>query len=525
MKANGGSPVVAGRYNVRERIGTGGTATVLLAEDRVLRRRVAVKRLRQGGSEEQRRRIVREARLGAALSHPGLATIFDVIDTEDDTLVIMEYVEGRPLSELIGDEGLEPERVVDVLRPVAAALDYAHGHGVVHRDVKPSNILIADDGTVKLVDLGAATAPEATRITAENNVVGTLAYLAPERLKGGDRSGREADIYSLGATAFEALSGAPPVAAATVAEAVAETARGAAPDIRDRWPEATAGLARTLQRAMDPDRNRRQPTAAQLVADIEATQVQPERPETETMPLAAANGGSGAATGTERPRVLGRPTGGRTPWIAVAALVGVALATVLAVALAGGGGSSPSGTSASSHNGGGAHHHGARAARPAHRDSGATTGGGAVTTTSPTSSAASAPATGATLGAQLNDQGYSLIQSGDYADAVPVLRRAVAAFPPGTTDIRYAYALFNLGHALRLAGDPAAAIPILEQRLEIPDQTDVVQRELDAARAALAGPEPGKPEPAKPPKPKEHGPPGREGKPGHEPPGQLKKGD
>ncbi len=517
MKANGGSPVVAGRYDVRERIGAGGTATVLLAEDRVLRRRVAVKRLRQGGSEDQRKRIVREARLGASLSHPGLATIFDVIDTEDDTLVIMEYVEGRPLSELIGDEGVEPERVVEVLRPVAAALDYAHGFGVVHRDVKPSNILIADDGTVKLVDLGAATAPEATRITAENKVVGTLAYLAPERLAGGDRSGREADIYSLGATAFEALTGAPPVAAATVADAMAKSARGAAPDIRDRWPEATAGLARTLQRAMDADRNRRQPTAAQLVADIEATQVVPRRPTTDAMPLASADGGSGS--GPARPRIFGRPAGEHAPWIAVAGLSAVAVATVLAIALAGSDSRPPSSSAASAAGGaGGAHHQRDRPAQAQHRPS---------TTSSATSSAptptSGAPPTGSALGAQLNDQGYTLIQSGDYTDAVPVLRRAVAAFPPGTTDIRYAYALFNLGHALRMSGDPAAAIPILEQRMAIPDQTDVVQRELDAARAATAAPEPAKPEPAKPPKPPKRAPPGLEGKSKHEPPGQLNK--
>ncbi len=251
---------------------------------------------------------------------------------------------------------------------------------------------------------------------------------------------------------------------------------------------------------MDPNPSRRQPTAAQLVADIEATQVEPERPATETMPLA----------------------GERTPWIAVAALIAVAVATVLAIALAGGGGSSPSGTSASSRGGGGAHHNGARAAQPPTHHSPATAGS-VATTTSPASSARSAPATGAALGAQLNDQGYALVQSGDYADAVPVLRRAVAAFPPGTSDIRYAYALFNLGHALRMAGDPAAAIPILEQRLRIPDQTDVVQHELDAARAALAAPAPGKPEPAKPPKPREHLPPGLEGKPKHGPPGQGKK--
>jgi eukaryotic-like serine/threonine-protein kinase len=506
MKANGGSPVVAGRYRVHERIGAGGTATVLLAEDDVLRRRVAVKRLRSGGSEDERKRIVREARLGAALSHPGLATIFDVVDSDDETFAVMEFVDGRPLSELIGNDGLEPERVVDILRPVAAALDYAHGFGVVHRDVKPSNILIADDGTVKLVDLGAATSAEATRITAENNVVGTLAYLAPERLAGGDRSGREADIYSLGATAFEALSGSPPTSASTVAEAMAESAHGPPPDIRDRWPDATAGLAATLTRAMDPIPSRRQATAAQLVADIEATQLPPEPADTETRPLVAAAPGGRVGAGTRA----------RAPWLAIAALAAMAVATIVAIALSGGG-SAPSKGTAGAH----ARHASAGAgSRPGHQGGGGPAPAPPTTAATSTATSSSSQLTGAALGAQLNDQGYAMIQSGDYSGAVPVLRRAVAAFPRGTTDINYAYALFNLGHALRMSGDPAAAIPILEQRLQIPDQTSVVQQELDAARAAV-GSTSGGTEP-KPPK-GGHGPPGLEKKPGGVPPGQLKK--
>src|SRR6266550_1760623 len=183
------APVVAGRYRVLERIGSGGMATIFLAEDELLGRRVAIKRLRPDGPGGGERRILREARLGAALNHPGLATIFDVIDDDDGTLVVMEYVEGRALSELIPPEGLDPKRVGEILRPVASALDHAHRHGVVHRDVKPANILIGDAGAVRLVDFGSAITADATRITAENTVVGTLAYIAPERLTGEDPGG------------------------------------------------------------------------------------------------------------------------------------------------------------------------------------------------------------------------------------------------------------------------------------------------------------------------------------------------
>src|ERR671935_683175 len=212
------APKIAGRYRALRQIGSGGTATVFLAEDELLRRLVAIKRLRSGGSSDERQRILREARVGAGLSHPALATIFDVIAERNETLVVMHYIEGRPLSQLIPDSGLDPRRLVGILRPVASALDYAHRHGVVHRDVKPSNILISDAGEVKLVDLGAAIAPDATRITSENKVIGTLAYIAPERLTGDDPGGPAADIYSLAVTAFRALTGAPPLTATTPAE-------------------------------------------------------------------------------------------------------------------------------------------------------------------------------------------------------------------------------------------------------------------------------------------------------------------
>jgi eukaryotic-like serine/threonine-protein kinase len=467
-------------------------ATVLLAEDRVLRRTVAVKRLRPGSSADEERRILREARVGASLSHPALATIFDVVAEGDaGTLIVMEYVEGRALSELITPDGLEPSRVVEILRPVASALDFAHRHGVVHRDVKPSNILIAAGGAVKLVDLGAAIAPGATRITTENRIGGTLSYIAPERLAGAEIGGPSADVYSLAVTAFEALTGAVPLAGASPAELLATTA-GPAPDIRDRQPAAPAGLAEALARGMDPDPGRRQATATELIADLEVGMTAATEP-----PIATA-------------AAPGRPS--RAPWLAAGALAAVAAATLAAVLLAGGGSPGTGGERGSRS----APAPAAAAGKPSGGGGRAASGGSAATATNPATRvpAASAP----TAGAELNDRGYALIQAGNYAAAVPVLRRAVAAFPPGTTDINYAYALFNLGHALRLAGDPQAAVPVLEQRLRIPDQTAVVRGELDLARAAAgsggvaAKPEPPghvkAPKPSKAPKPPKAIPPG-----------------
>ena len=207
--------VLADRFRVHGRLGAGGTATVFLAEDCVLCRQVAIKRLHTEGSEADVRRFRREARLGASLIHPNLVTIFDTLSGSDGVLIVMEYVRGRPLSDLIGPSGMDRNALLEILRPVGSAIDYAHDHGVVHRDVKPANILITEDRRMKLVDLGTATAGHLAQITAENEVAGTLAYMAPERLTGESAGEPAADVYSLAITAFEALTGQRPHRAET----------------------------------------------------------------------------------------------------------------------------------------------------------------------------------------------------------------------------------------------------------------------------------------------------------------------
>jgi eukaryotic-like serine/threonine-protein kinase len=477
------TPTLAGRYRVIERIASGGTATVLIAEDELLRRRVAIKRLRVAGSPDDERRILREARVGAGLSHPALATIFDVIADENGTLVVMQYIEGRPLLELIPDSGLDPRHLVDILRPVASALDYAHRHGVVHRDVKPSNILISEAGEVKLVDLGAATAPDATRITSENKVIGTLAYIAPERLTGDDPGGPAADIYSLAVTAFRALTGALPLTATTPAEALAGLAAGP-PSLRDRLPSAPAGLALAIARGMERDPRRRQRSALELVAQIEvatrAAPVPPGRPRP-APPAAPPSAVSSDDERERRPTVLATSRGsrGRALLAIAAAVVALGLAAAAVFGL-GGGASSPDHRRA-----------GGPSAGAGRSGGGKATGAGSPATAA--SSASGTPTRAATAtptgppdparGSALNDRGYALIQAGDYAAAVPILRRAVAAFPRDSTELVYGYALFNLAHALRLSGHPAAAIPLLRRRLRIPDQTATVRAELATAEA------------------------------------------
>jgi len=477
--------VLADRFRVQGRLGTGGTATVFLAEDCVLCRDVAIKRLHAEGSEADIQRFRREARLGASLMHDNLVTIFDTLSGSDGVLIVMEYVRGRPLSDLIRPEGMDPRRLLEILRPVASALDYAHENGVVHRDVKPANVLIAEDRRVKLVDLGTATAGHLTQITAENEVMGTLAYLAPERLAGESVGEPAADVYSLAVLAFEALTGRQPHRAETPAELLDQALHDPPPDITEAWPQAPPRLGRVLAQGMDPDPARRQTSAGALIRDLEAAL--PERAAEVRPPTFAPTEPMTPPVAHEpvAPPALPRPLGAeptrRRGWLLPALVCVCALLAGGAwLAFSGGGGESGKGTG------------GSRQAAD-HKTGGpsATSAPSAATTSTTTTgappavaAASSPPSDASTTGAQLNQEGYSLTQQGRYAEAVPVLRRAVASFPQGTTDINYAYALFNLGHALRMAGQPDEAIPILERRLQIPDQTQTVQTELDAARAA-----------------------------------------
>lgn len=477
--------VLAERFRVHDRLGSGGTATVFLAEDTVLCREVAIKRPHTTGSDADVRRFRREARLGASLMHPNLVTIFDTISSDDGHFIVMEHVRGRPLSDAIGPDGMDARRVLEILRPVASALDYAHEHGVVHRDVKPANILISDARIVKLVDLGTATAGHVTQITAENEVRGTLAYIAPERLAGDSVGEPAADVYSLAVVAFEALTGHQPYRADSPVELLERVRSSSPPDLAEGRPQVPARLGRVLAKGMDADPDRRQASAGALVRDLEAALPDGEgvpRPRTfeptESIELAPAQDEAAPRPFVPPPTAEGRRRGWLLPALAVVAVM-VAVGIWLAVSGGGGGGSSNGGAPAASGQSAQSPSKGsADTASTSNASPDGVAGGGTASAVVPASSGGASSETGA----QLNEEGYALSQQGRYDEAIPVLRRAVAAFPEGTTDINYAYALFNLGHALRMAGHPDEAIPILEQRLQIPDQTETVQAELEAAR-------------------------------------------
>lgn len=203
-----GPEVLAGRYVLGAVLGRGGVADVHVADDTRLSRRVAVKVLRDTADDlSSRERFVREAHLLAQLSHVGIVTVLDAGFTVDRPYLVMELVEGSTLGQLMASGPLPPGRVAEVGALVADALAHAHGHGVVHRDVKPGNVLVRHDGRVKVVDLGIARLiGDTVRHTRTGHAVGTAAYLAPEQVLG-QQVGPPADVYALGLVLLEALTG------------------------------------------------------------------------------------------------------------------------------------------------------------------------------------------------------------------------------------------------------------------------------------------------------------------------------
>ncbi|MGA8247217.1 MAG: serine/threonine-protein kinase, partial [Nocardioides sp.] len=204
--------MIAGRYQLDREIGRGGMGAVWLARDTVLRRDVALKRigLIPGATAPDLERAEREARLAARLNHPHVVGVFDLVAEGEETWLVMEYVEGVTLSALIKRDGaLVPDEAAGLVRQAADALAAAHDAGIIHRDVKPSNMLVTPAGDVKLTDFGIARAEADASLTQTGLVTGSPAYLAPEVASGATAT-EASDVWSLGATLFHALAGHTP---------------------------------------------------------------------------------------------------------------------------------------------------------------------------------------------------------------------------------------------------------------------------------------------------------------------------
>jgi eukaryotic-like serine/threonine-protein kinase len=204
--------ILDGRYQLGSLLGVGGMARVYLATDRVLERQVAVKVLSPSDAQDPLfvERFRREARAAARLSHPNIVAVFDSGSDADQPYLVMEYVPGQSLAQLLARQGrLAPRRAVELAIQVSAALAAAHAQGLVHRDIKPANVLVGPDGQVKVADFGIVKASAATTLTGTGTLLGTAAYLSPEQAQGHTVDARS-DLYGLGCVLYELLCGSPP---------------------------------------------------------------------------------------------------------------------------------------------------------------------------------------------------------------------------------------------------------------------------------------------------------------------------
>ncbi|MDQ0198550.1 Stk1 family PASTA domain-containing Ser/Thr kinase [Neobacillus ginsengisoli] len=227
---------ISGRYKVLEMIGGGGMANVYLAHDMILDRDVAVKMLRLDfvNDEEFIRRFHREAQSATSLVHPNIVNIYDVGEENDLYYIVMEYVEGQTLKQYIQQNSpLRVETAIKIMRQLTSAISHAHQNHIIHRDIKPHNILVDLDGNVKITDFGIAMALSATSITQTNSVLGSVHYLSPEQARGG-MANRKSDIYSLGIVMFELLTGRLPFSGESAVSIALKHLQSETPSVR-RW--------------------------------------------------------------------------------------------------------------------------------------------------------------------------------------------------------------------------------------------------------------------------------------------------
>jgi serine/threonine-protein kinase len=343
--------------------------------------------------------------------------------------------------------------------------------------VKPGNVLIRADGVTKLADLGIATASDGTRITRSGMVLGTAAYMAPEQLDGRG-AGPPADVYALAAIAFEALSGKKAREGKTPIEIAHSMTTEPAPDVREAWPKAPAAVARVLQRGMALEPEDRPASAGEFARELaDALDEEPEPtaptrrfPRTAPVPAPVPSG----EEETGQPRAARRHPSFAAIALALVFLA-LAIAAIVGAITSGGDDKSPSNADRTP------------AQQPAKKDN-AKEKAPPKKEKKDEEQAAPAPAeeeqapADSASGAELNAQGFDLMNQGRYEEAIPILQQAVESFPPETTDLNYAYALFNLGKSLRLAGRYDEAVKVLKQRLKIPNQTETVRQELELAK-------------------------------------------
>ena len=258
-----------GRYRILRKLGMGGMANVYLAEDEVLGRRVAIKILndRHAGDDQFVERFRREAKNAASLSHPNIVSIYDRGEAEGTYYIAMEYLDGRSLKELIVARGPAPIHLaVDYARQILAALRFAHRHGIVHRDIKPHNVLVDGEGRLKVTDFGIARAG-ASQMTEAGSIIGTAQYLSPEQAKGASVD-QTSDLYSVGVVLYELLTGVVPFSGDTPVE-IAMKHLSTVPDPPSaKRADVPRDLDMVVMRALAKDPSERYQSAEEMDADL-----------------------------------------------------------------------------------------------------------------------------------------------------------------------------------------------------------------------------------------------------------------
>jgi predicted Ser/Thr protein kinase len=260
--------LLAQRYRIDGKIGEGGMGVVFKAHDALLNRTVAVKSLTPAllGPEGQAR-LLREAQAAAQLTHPNIIAVYDVIDDGDARLIVMEYVEGRTLTQLIPQQ---VPQALALLTQICRAMQYAHSRGIIHRDIKPENVVVTADGVAKVMDFGLARSEGRTRLTQSGLIIGTVAYMAPEQILGGTVDART-DLYSLGCVAYELLTGRRPFEGDDAFTILSQHVNVA--PVAPRWhnPSIPPTLDAIVMRLLAKDPAERYPSAEDVIAALELT--------------------------------------------------------------------------------------------------------------------------------------------------------------------------------------------------------------------------------------------------------------
>jgi hypothetical protein len=466
-------PALPPRYATPEPIASGGMGEVYRATDATLGRIVAVKVLsgRWAGHDEFNARFLREARTAANLSgEPHVISIYDVSETADGLpFIVMEYARHGTVGDRLARGAVRPEQALAWLEQAGRALDTAHTRGVVHRDVKPANLLIADDETIRVSDFGIARAADQDTLTEVGSVLGSVGYMAPEQARG-EPTSAASDRYALACVAFEFLTGRRPFERESQAAEAAAHAHEAPPSIHRLEPSLPAALDAVFARGLAKAPDERYPTCATFVSDLRAALA--TAPSTASTVIA----GQGVRTvhrSTSYPRMGGRVL------VVLGALGLLAAGGVAAWALSGLDGESGSATVVLTQTVEGHE----RTVVVTETAEGATlertvTAEGRTVTAEERQDVGTPPSrTASDSGSALNDRGFRLLQAGEPRAALPVLESAVAKLQ-GAASITEAYASYTLALARFANGRCDGVAHLLDRSEEIQGK----RREIDRLR-------------------------------------------